>query len=193
MKEHSNKLTEDSLLINRILSGNKYASSQLMDKHKDAVHAFLLKLTSNTTDAEDLTLETFEKVFKHLPKYSTSFAFSTWLYKIAKNTFLDFNRRKKAEVTRLENDTTNKIDSDDLNPEEYIISTQEISKLKSIINRLDVKYRKIAELRYIEGYSYKDIAESLNIPVNTVKIRLSRSKQLIQEITNNKTKSKWIK
>ena len=92
----------------------------------------LLKMVNNKSDAEDLTLEAFGKAFKSLHQYSPSFAFSTWLFKIASNNCIDFLRKKRGLHVSIENSMeTNenneapiKLKSKEPNPEEKLIRNQ---------------------------------------------------------------------
>jgi RNA polymerase sigma-70 factor (ECF subfamily) len=148
----------------------------------------LLKMVSNQSDAEDLTIEAFGKAFRNLDSYTPKFAFSTWLFTIATNNCVDFIRKKQMSPApfdsyqdTIDNVTVN-IQSDLPDPEESLINHQKIAALKDIVNQLKPRYRSLIQLRYYKEYSYEEIAAELKIPIGTVKAELFRAKTLLYNI-----------
>jgi RNA polymerase sigma-70 factor (ECF subfamily) len=181
----------DLELVERALKNNdQKAYKELIQHYWQLVYFMLLgMMNNNKINAEDLTIETFEKAFESLNLYSTKFAFSTWLFKIAANNAIDFIRHKKLQESTL---SLNKLSNDneggefsvyikgiELNPEESIIRKQNIHSIRGIIDKLKPNYREVVELFYIEELSNKEIAKHLGLPVNTVKRRLSRARDFI--------------
>ena len=128
--EHlSDKAKQDLVLVEEAKKGKQAAYAELMDRYRDSIYFTMLKMVKNTDDADDLTIEAFGKAFNRLEQYSPSFAFSTWLFKIASNNSIDFIRKKRIQVTSMDSGLTNsegdamQIDarSTGLNPEETII------------------------------------------------------------------------
>ena len=92
----TDKAQRDFMLVQRARGeGDQLAYAELLNKYRDSLYFMMLKMTSNPTDAEDLTIEAFGKAFKNLKQYSPDFAFSTWLFKIAANNCIDFLRKSK--------------------------------------------------------------------------------------------------
>jgi len=164
----------------------------LVNKYKDSIHFYILKIVNNPTDAEDLTSETFEKAYANRHTYSPDYAFSTWLFKIATNTCIDFIRRKQSNpvsVEKLQEESNfylSSIQTDDNNPEETYISNQNITTLRELINQLKPAYKSLIELRYYKEYSYEEIAKELNLPIGTVKVQLYRAKLALSNLLKNK-------
>ncbi|MCX7987600.1 MAG: sigma-70 family RNA polymerase sigma factor [Bacteroidales bacterium] len=188
----SNKALQDLELVNRALAGDQRAYADLLGKYKDAIYFMLLKMVNNQDDAEDLTIEAFGKAFKNLHQYTPNFAFSTWLFKIATNNCIDFIRKQRGGKTvPIEQTTEDKeeiiipIRTDELNPEENLISQQKINMLREIVFKLKPRYRKLIELRYFEELSYEEIAEKLELPIGTVKAQLFRARELLYNILKN--------
>ena len=100
----SDKAQQDYALVESALTGDEKAFAKLLSKYKDAIYFMLLKMVNNKNDAEDLTIEAFGKAFKNLHQYSPSYAFSTWLFKIATNNCIDFIRKKKANHVSLDHE-----------------------------------------------------------------------------------------
>jgi RNA polymerase sigma factor (sigma-70 family) len=184
----SDKAKDDLLLVEQAVNGNEKAFAKLMNRYRDSIYYMLLKMVSNPTDAEDLTIEAFGKAFRNLDTYTPKFAFSTWLFKIATNNCVDFIRKKKVSPTpldhshdSLDNMTVN-IQSDMPDPEESLINHQKIAVLKDIVSQLKPRYKSLIELRYYKEYSYEEISSELNLPIGTVKAQLHRAKTLLYNI-----------
>lgn len=190
--EMTNGLSEnaaaDFALVEEARKGNEKAFAKLMNRYRDSIYYMLLKMVSNQSDAEDLTIEAFGKAFRNLDSYTPKFAFSTWLFTIATNNCVDFIRKKQMSPTpfdsfqdNIDNVTVN-IQSDLPDPEESLINHQKIAALKDIVNQLKPRYRSLIQLRYYKEYSYEEIAAELKIPIGTVKAELFRAKTLLYNI-----------
>ncbi|OFY72543.1 MAG: RNA polymerase subunit sigma-24 [Bacteroidetes bacterium RBG_19FT_COMBO_42_7] len=184
----SDKARNDLLLVEMAKNGNEKAFSSLLNRYKDSIYYMLLKMVSNSSDAEDLTIEAFGKAFRNLDSFTPDFAFSTWLFKIATNNCIDFIRKKHVSPTpidQLQDDLDNltvNIQSDLPDPEETLINDQKIAVLRDIVNQLKPRYRNLIELRYYKEYSYEEIASELKLPIGTVKAQLFRAKSLLYNI-----------
>lgn len=181
----SDKALQDYQLVKTALKGDEKAFARLLSRYKDAIYFMLLKMVNNRSDAEDLTLEAFGKAFKNLHQYSPTFAFSTWLFKIASNNCIDFLRKKKGVLISIENNDQNengeqlKLKSKELNPEEKLIRMQKAILLRKVVRRLKPRYQILVELRYFREFSYEEIAKELNLPLGTVKAQLFRSREML--------------
>ena len=184
----SENAAADMALVKEARRGNEKAFARLMNRYRDSIYYMLLKMVNNQSDAEDLTIEAFGKAFRNLDSYTPTFAFSTWLFKIATNNCVDFIRKKQLSPApydsyqdNIDNVTIN-IQSDLPDPEESLINRQKIAALKDIVNQLKPRYRSLIELRYYKEYSYEEISEELKIPIGTVKAELFRAKTLLYNI-----------
>jgi len=194
----SDKAKRDLTLVQAAMNGDQKAFSDLLDLYKDSIYFMLLKMVNNKIDAEDLTIEAFGKAFKNIDLYTPNFAFSTWLFKIATNNCIDYLRKKKMEKKTVSIDKEEVEDgfyepqinlmAEDPDPEEVMIMRQKEVLLKSIVQKLNLRYRRLIELRYFDELSYLEIANELKIPVGTVKARLFRSRELLLNILK-KTKA----
>lgn len=190
MEEQNLKLSEkarqDYILVQDALNGNEKAFARLLRKYKDAIYFMLLKMVNNRSDAEDLTLEAFGKAFKNLHQYSPTYAFSTWLFKIASNNCIDFLRKKKGVHISIENTNDQnengeqlRLKSKEPNPEEKLIRQQKAILLRKVVRRLKPRYQALVELRYFREFSYEEIAKELNLPLGTVKAQLFRAREML--------------
>ena len=186
MEKTGSKLTNlsDKQLIQLALIKDQQAFAMLLDKYKYSLIAFILQYVQIKEDAEDICQRSFEKAFMNISKYDSKHAFSTWLYKIAKNEAIDHIRREKQVTTSLDSINESDILSTGGNedPEEKVIIDQIVSNIISGIMSLPETYKEVAEMRFIKDYAYEDIAETLNIPLGTVKTRLNRARKMLSEL-----------
>lgn len=169
------------------------AYAALLGFYKDAIYFMLLKMTNNSDDADDLTIEAFGKAFKKLDQYTPDYAFSTWLFKIASNNCIDFIRRRKVEMLSINKtfvddegtDMSQMLPSHGLDPEEKLIERQKIMMMREVVEKLKPKYRRMVELRYFDEYSYEEIAQEMAIPIGTVKAQLFRAREFLYNIMKN--------
>ncbi len=180
----------DLRLVKQILeSGDRLAYSQLMDEYFEKVYSRMLKMTGQPGDAEDLTMEAFNKAFTKLDLYTPDYAFSSWLYRIAKNNCIDYLRHNKKDSSAMFNqhevefgiaahELANQLPS----PEQLMIDRQETKLLREIVETLHPKYKDIIKLHYFNELSCDEIAKSLDLPEGTVKVRLFRARELLYNI-----------
>lgn len=170
--------------------GSRKAYADLMAAYREPLYLLLLRMTHNTTAAADLTIETFGKAFLQLHRYAPTSTFSSWLYTIGINTYIDHLRRNRVETVPLstarrdsEGDFIEyQIPSGQPNPEETLIRMQRDETLKQLVDQLKEPYRRIIHMRYYEDLSYEEIAERLHLPLGTVKVRLMRAKNLLAAV-----------
>ncbi len=182
----SSKAKQDIVLVEQALQGSQKAYAELLDRYRDTIYFMLLKMVKNKNDAEDLTIEAFGKAFKNLEQYTSDFAFSTWLFRIASNNCIDFLRKRKAVTISIDDnyekdeyEYTYNIESSDLNPEENFIKSQNSIQLSEIVKKMKPRYRELIELRYFKEYAYEEIAQHMNLPLGTVKAQLFRARELL--------------
>lgn len=185
------KTQRDISLVSSALNGDQRAYAALMEYYREPLYFMLLKMCNNPYDAEDLTIEAFGKAFRHLCQYSTDFAFSTWLFKIATNNCVDFMRKKTRAPQCIDDDFQENVFAEEelsqapKNPEDFVIEKQRINMMHWAVAQLRPKYRTLVELRYFQEYSYEEISKELNISLNNVKIQLFRAKDMLASIMRN--------
>ena len=187
-KDHlSHKAQQDLELVGRAIDGDQSAYATLMDRYRESIYFMMLKMVKNTDDADDLTIEAFGKAFRRLEQYSPSYAFSTWLFKIASNNCIDFIRKKRIKVTSMDSGIQTddgeriKIDakSNTRDPEETMEHKQKVIMMREVVAKLKPRYRILVEKRYFEELSYEEISEELNLPLGTVKAQLFRARDFL--------------
>ncbi|MGV8827605.1 MAG: RNA polymerase sigma factor [Breznakibacter sp.] len=189
----SDKAKFDLILVDRAVAGDQKAFAELMGRYRDAIYFMLLKMVNNKSDAEDLTIEAFGKAFKNLSQYSPSFAFSTWLFKIASNNCIDYLRKKRTNIISLDGgmndeneiEPTIPIKDTNLDPEENLIRDQIVTLMRTVVTKLKPRYRILIEKRYFQELSYEEISVELDLPIGTVKAQLFRARELLFNTLKN--------
>ena len=193
MEKTGSKLTDmsDKELIHLALEQNQMAYIVLFSRYNIGVRSHISKYVSQNEDIEDIMLESFQKAFSQMAMYNPEYKFSTWLFRIARNTALDHIGRKDREKNNLPTTSIseqlselNEIPAPVHNPEEDIIKQQEYDKWIANIDKLKDDYRTVAKMNLIDNFGYKEIADALDLPINTVKTRIRRAKEQLLKMMN---------
>lgn len=170
----------DQELVDMGLEGDSQAFAQLFSRYRDSIYQFYLsRLDGNRDDADDLLQETFIKVFVNLHKYKPNYTFGQWIYTIARNTFIDFVRKRRDDMS-LDNLTSGAQATPAAaapTPEESIINSQQRMQIEGYLERMSERYRTLIRLRFFKEYSYEEIAAELSLPMGTVKTQIHRARE----------------
>ena len=179
---------KDSELVKLSLENQDYFLC-IVRKYEAPLMRYIRRITNvSLEDAEDLLQETFIKVYTNLNGFDTSLKFSSWIYRIAHNEVISNFRKLKVRPEKINSeingDILEKVKSD-LNIEKEI--DQEIlkNKLNQIINQLDIKYKEVVILKYLENKTYEEISDIIKKPINTVGTLINRSKKQLNNIIKN--------
>ena len=168
-------VADDRQLARLVLGGDTAAFEYLFDRYRDAIHRLFLQRTGNTEDADDLLQETFIKVYMNLHRYSPEYTFGQWLYTIARNTFIDYVRKRQDDLPIDEKFSSPA--SNTPTPEESVINSQQRNQIELCIARLPENYRRLIRMRFFDEYSYEEIAVKLSLPLGTVKTQIHRARE----------------
>ena len=186
MEKTGLKLTDlpDTELIRLALEQNQAAYIVLYTRYNIGVRNHISKYVNQNEDIEDIMLESFQKAFSQIAMYNPEYRFSTWLFRIARNTALDHIGRKDREKSNMPTTSISEqmseiseIPAPVHNPEEDIIKQQEYDKWVANIDKLKDDYRTVAKMNLIDNFGYKEIAEAMNIPINKKKTKIRRAKE----------------
>ena len=178
----SYNIFDDRVLVKQVIEGDSAAFDALFTRHRDTIYAMLLKFTGNSDDVEDLMQEAFMKAYLKIGLYDPKYDFGAWIYTIARNTFVDFNRSRKSNALNPQNlplESGNSSQVSAPTPEDYIINAQQQTQIERYIAMLPKDYRRLFELRFIDEYSYEEIAEKLEMKLGTVKTRIFRVRNMM--------------
>lgn len=167
--------------------------------HLDALYGAALRMTRNRQDAEDLVQETYLKAVRALDRYREEAGCKAWLFKILTNTYIDLYRKRRRAPTPVEfddegatgiydriverfpGDAEGETELHDAEDVEDFLSRFVADEVKAAIDDLPDIFRELVVLRDLEGFSYKECAEMLEIPIGTVMSRLHRGRKMLQE------------
>lgn len=179
MKKNSDDI--DSVLIEKAKNGNKGAFSILVNKYYPRVYATLFSFTKSKEDSEDLSQQTFIKVWQQLESFRGDSAFFTWVYRIAINlakNFVASSGYKKQKInTSIEQAEIDISSFEDI--ESAVIHKQSLKEIKNFINTLPESLKTAFTLREVEGRSYEDISVITDTPIGTVRSRIFRARESI--------------
>ncbi|SFB51671.1 RNA polymerase, sigma 29 subunit, SigE [Amycolatopsis marina] len=152
---------------------------EVVREHADRVYRLAYRLSGNTHDAEDLTQETFIRVFRSLASYKPG-TFEGWLHRITTNLFLDMARRRsRVRMEGLPEDT-DRIIGDDPSPEQVYSETHLDPDLQAALDELPPEFRAAVVLCDVEGLSYEEIGATLGVKLGTVRSRIHRGRQALR-------------
>jgi RNA polymerase sigma-70 factor (ECF subfamily) len=186
------KMNEDKIIENFKL-GDESTFPELLNRYQDRIYNLCRYMLENPQDAEDAAQDTFVKAFQGLKSFTPSSSLYTWLYRIAVNTCLDHKRKFSLHSLFFPKDTEDHIDSFPSpapSPEAAYAAKQSMQALQVALNRLSTKLRVVILLNELEGLSYEQIAEVLDVSVGTVKSRISRAREELRKNMGRFTEQK---
>jgi RNA polymerase sigma-70 factor (ECF subfamily) len=179
---------EDQRLIHAALAGNQGAYKKLMKKYHDPIFHLVSRIIRDKGQVEDLTQEAFVKAFASLKHFNEEYAFSTWLYKIATNSSIDYIRKRKLDTFSIdkpialeESDYTFELPDTTYQPDKRVMQDQRTRLIEDAINSLPEKYKKVIILRHNEDRDYSEIAKMLKLPIGTIKAHIFRARELLNK------------
>lgn len=178
----------EGALARRAAAGDEAAFEDLVAKYSRPILDYCRRLVGNVAVAEDLAQETFVKFYLGLPTFDPSKAVSPFLYRIAHNHCLDWLRKKKVPTVPLvwkdeEGEGFREADVPDLTlaPDELVERAEVREAVDEALASLPPTYRGALIMRHREGMSYEEIAEVLELPLGTVKARIHRGREKLQQ------------
>ncbi|CAI8169663.1 MAG: ECF RNA polymerase sigma-E factor [Cellvibrionales bacterium UBA7375] len=187
MKEHNSEPTDHQLVL-RVQKGDKRAFDLLVLKYQYKLQAIVGRFIRDTDEVADVTQEAFIKAYKALPKFRGDSQFFTWLYRIAINTaknYLVSKSRRPAntdiDVEDAQQFSNNDKLIDEATPENTIMTEELATIIKNGLSALPEDLRTALTLREFEGMSYEDIAAVMDCPVGTVRSRIFRAREFLDE------------
>ena len=181
-----NKLDEGlQILVKKAAAGDSESFEMLIAKHEKMMYALALRMCQNPEDAKDCMQEAMIRIFRSLSGFRGESSFSTWVYRIVNNTCLDSHRRKKVRrAESLDEMSESGWNAPDTaaGPEESAENKELKRAISAAIDTLPVDIRTAVVLRDIQGFSYEDVSQIMNINIGTVKSRISRGRERLREL-----------
>lgn len=171
-------ILSDAQLVVLALDGDSVAFETLFKRYREEIYALCKSRTGgNRDDANDLVQDTFVKVYVNLDKYNPKYTFGQWIYTIARNTFIDYVRRRRDDLSIDAISAPSVAPTSDEEPDSRIINEQHSVQIERCMANLPEKYRQMAEMRFAREMSYEEIASQLGLPIGTVKTQIHRARE----------------
>lgn len=184
---------QDRALVSEALAGRQGAYNELMVKYQGALTRHIQRMVRKPGEVDDLVQECFIKAFSALHSYSSDYAFSTWLYKIATNHTIDYLRKKKLATISIDKPFQTKdgemeyeLPDTSYRPDRHIVEDQQRELIQQAIESLPPKYHKVIVMRHQQDRSYEEIALALDLPLGTVKAHIFRARALLYKYLRDK-------
>lgn len=172
------ELTDQQLIDLVLKAGNQRAFGVLVNRHQSGLRASLRQWCRNDALADDLAQETLLKAFRKLDSFQANAKLSTWLYRIAYNTFLDYKKIKKNSF----HDGLDDIDNVHVASDGQMEQLHQARDLNQAVAQLPEAQRQSIDLCYTQGFSHSEAADILQCPVGSVKSHIQRAKQKLKDL-----------
>lgn len=176
-------MTEQELTI-LARKGDQEAFAQLVRDNERRVYTLALRMCGSPEDALDLAQETFLRAWSALPNFRGGSSFSTWLYRLAYNTTIDFLRKNslRRDVSVPLGEEIPDVPDHAADPQQILEQNERRRALEQGLARLPEHYRSVLVLREVSGLSYQEIAGALKLDLGTVKSRIARARLSLRKI-----------
>lgn len=180
---------DDAQLVKETILGKQGSFDELVHRYTHPIYNFSYRLTGNTQTAEDITQETFIKVWKNINRYNSNHSFKSWIFTIARNTITDHLRKKKT-IPFSNLSSHEEFAFEDSLPDEEILPPDIFAKiedrklLEKLLEKVPEEYKTVLILHYQEGLTFEEIGTILKKPSNTVKSWHRRSLIKLRELIN---------
>ncbi len=179
------------ILVDENVPYGREAFGLLVEEYKDKIYNYVSRMLSDPYEAEDVTQEAFLRAYRSLPRFRGASSFHTWLYRIASNLAIDVVRKRKRSdptfsldepLESEEGEYEREIADDVGGPEDSATTRETRVAVRRAIMELPEKLREVMILYELQGETYEDIAEILDVPLGTVKSRLFNARNRLKEM-----------
>jgi RNA polymerase sigma-70 factor (ECF subfamily) len=179
----------DLSLINKFKNGDTSVFEEILLTYQDKIYNLCRYMLKNAHDAEDAAQDVFLKAYQNLNKFKPDSSLYTWLYRIVVNTCIDYKRKPLLESLFKSSKEGDEFvvdhPADSPSPERLYESKQISNAIQLALGRLSEKLRTVIVLKDIEGLSYEEISEVLDVSIGTVKSRISRAREELKKLLKN--------
>lgn len=182
--------SEERRLIERCVNGDRSALDDLVRRYQQRAYQFAFRLTADPEEAADLTSEAFVRAYKNIKNFRKESQFSTWLFRILTNCFLDHRKKEKLRkhesldslVKTEDGEVSKQIESPEQTPIDISEQGERIRLLQEAILKLPEYQRVMIVMYHVDNLSYEEMAATLDLPIGTVKSRLNRARLALREL-----------
>ena len=175
------------MLMDKTKEQQKKLFQELLMPELGALFRTALRMTRNREDAEDLVQETTTKAFSAFDRFEEGTNFRAWIFKILTNTFINNyyrvrERDKLPSLDEMEEESAFQPVFEGISPEQALLNTLTKEDIQKAIDVIPIDFKSVVILNLVEGFSYKETAEILDIPIGTVMSRLHRGRKILQKL-----------
>ena len=190
----SDRTSDDLLLVQRSREGDRTAFDDLVSRYEGRAYQYAFRLTHNSDEASDIVSDAFVRVYNALPNFKGQAAFTTWLYRIVTNCYLDSKKRERnrqtvsldqAITTEGGSEVERQIVDTGRTTEDEVERNERERKVQQALLKLPEYQRAMLVMYHVDNLSYEEIAESLDLPIGTVKSRLNRARLSLRDQLKN--------
>lgn len=176
---------KDEDIISQILKGEQELYSVLIDRYSGKVYSTAYRYTHNHEEARDLVQDILIKVYNNLSKFKLDSKFSTWLYRIAVNSCIDWNRKNSSRLIKLawssdENDILENLTDESAEPEQALLKQEHRELIEALVKEMPEIYKTVLILYYFEELKIQEMSLVLECPKKTVETRLYRARSILK-------------
>jgi RNA polymerase sigma-70 factor, ECF subfamily len=177
----------DEALVKQVINDDQELFGEVVKRYQDKLERYIMRLGSSREQAQDIVQDTFIKSFKNLRSFNSDFKFSSWIYRIAHNEAVNLFKKESKYQKFSFSDWLSEVLPSNSNVEEEVGDKIDLEQLKKQLEKLDLKYKEVLILYYLEEKKYKEISKILKVPTSTVGIRLKRAKQQFKKLCQPKS------
>jgi len=178
----------DQDLVQRSIEGEENAFNELLNRYKRGVYTLIIRIVRDPETANDLSQDTFVRLYASLSSYNPKYKFSSWLFKIANNLTIDHLRKNRPNMLSLDDPVETEsgsvmiqVASGGEDPLDRVESLELGENIKEAIMEVPVEYRRVIVMRHVEDMTYEEIVEVTGLPLGTVKTLLFRGRRLLRK------------
>jgi RNA polymerase sigma-70 factor (ECF subfamily) len=179
---------DDAEVVRQCRLGNEQAYRQLIERYQPRIYSLAVRMVGQAQDAEDVTQETFVRMFRAIDRYDPARPFAAWLFTIASRLCIDHIRRRRSRpISLVQRETGSQdehlieVEDTGLKPDEIVSRAEEEQRAHTLVDSLPPHYRIVVMLRHQQDLSYEEISQVLHLPLGTVKARIHRARALLKE------------
>lgn len=182
---------KDEEIIRLIIKGDIELYAEIIDRYSGKVYSTAYSYTHSQEESRDLVQEILIKIYNNLSSFKEDARFSTWLYRIAVNSCIDWSRKKKSKaiMTAISFEETNILEiitTDSEGPEELLLKQENKEAVRNAVGDLPEIYKTVLVLYYFEELQVQEICNILDTPRKTIETRLYRAKKILKSILTQK-------
>ena len=175
-----NKATDEELMM-LVVQKDQKAFEEIFNRYSKNLYNYIFRLIYNKENVDDLIQEIFVKIYFNADKYDIKYKFSTWLYKVALNTFIDYCKKTKKRKTFYDEKIISEKEDVKTNTIRNIIIDEEMNAFKNAINTMNPKTQQIFMLKFYQSFTFDEIAKIVNISSRSAKNYMDKAKKHIKK------------